>query len=170
VKWICAVIAWGLYWFIRQFTKAAPFRRPSLYRCSIPQFCKGEKVKCILQHAMKAQRENRGTVILFLNLGTKWKWVFNSSPRPLYPLKWHGTHCIGEWVCPRACLDRRGKSFPYWNSIPGPSTQLWVAIPTALFCVLQHACGNFCAVIYFIIAMKILLGTEKVLGLIWNLR
>ena len=69
----------------------------------------------------------------FFNLRAKWRWVFNSTPRPLYSREWPVVHCIVDWVCPRACLDRCGKAFPYWNSIPGPSTPLWVATRTALF-------------------------------------
>ena len=32
-------------------------------------------------------------------------WVFNATPRPLYPWKRPGTHCIGGWVGPKAGLD-----------------------------------------------------------------
>ena len=37
-------------------------------------------------------------------------WVFNATPRPLYPRERPGTHCAGCWVGPRAGLDRCGKS------------------------------------------------------------
>jgi len=36
---------------------------------------------------MKAERGNIGIALLFLNLGTRWGWVVNSTPRPLYPLE-----------------------------------------------------------------------------------
>ena len=36
--------------------------------------------------------------------------VVNATPRPLYPRKRPGTHCIGGWVGLRASLDRCGKS------------------------------------------------------------
>jgi hypothetical protein len=39
-------------------------------------------------------------------------WVVNATPRPLYPLERHGTHCIGGWVGLRAGLDGCGKSRP----------------------------------------------------------
>ena len=32
-------------------------------------------------------------------------WVVNTTPRPLYPRKRPGTHCIGGWVGSRAGLD-----------------------------------------------------------------
>jgi hypothetical protein len=38
------------------------------------------KVKFTLEQAMKAQRES-----FFLNLGARWGWVVNATPRPLYP-------------------------------------------------------------------------------------
>jgi hypothetical protein len=43
------------------------------------------KVKVSLEQVLKAQRGSRGIAILFFNLGTKWRWVVNSTPRPLYP-------------------------------------------------------------------------------------
>jgi len=39
-------------------------------------------------------------------------WVFNATPRPLYPQERTGNHCIGGWVGPRAGLGRCGKSRP----------------------------------------------------------
>ena len=49
-------------------------------------------------------------------------WVVNSTPRPLYPRERPGTHCIGDWVGPRAGLDRCGKPLPDRHWIPGPSS------------------------------------------------
>jgi hypothetical protein len=45
------------------------------------------KVKFTLEQATKAQRGSRGTAQLysFLNLGVRWGWVVNATPRPLYP-------------------------------------------------------------------------------------
>jgi hypothetical protein len=34
------------------------------------------------------------------------------APPTLYPREIHGTHCTGGWVCPRAGMDRCGKSRP----------------------------------------------------------
>ena len=45
----------------------------------------------------------------------------STTPRPLYPRKRPGTHCIGGWMGPRAGLDGCGKSRPHRDSIPGPS-------------------------------------------------
>jgi len=41
----------------------------------------------------------------FPNLSARWGWVVNATPRPLYPRKRPGTHCIGGWVGPRAGQD-----------------------------------------------------------------
>ena len=40
------------------------------------------------------------------------RWVINATPRQLYPQERPGTHCIGDWVGPRAVLDGCGKSRP----------------------------------------------------------
>jgi len=48
----------------------------------------------------------------FFNLGARWDWMFNVTPRPLYPREKPGTHCIGGWVGLRAGLDWCGKSRP----------------------------------------------------------
>ena len=50
----------------------------------------------------------------------------------LPPEKTPGTHCTGGWVDLRAGLDGCGKYRTHRNSIPGPSSQLQVAIPTTL--------------------------------------
>jgi hypothetical protein len=39
-------------------------------------------------------------------------WVVNATPWPLYPREKPGTHCIGGWVGPMACLDGSRKSRP----------------------------------------------------------
>jgi hypothetical protein len=43
-----------------------------------------EKVKSILEQAMEAQKGSRGVVYSFFNLGARWGWVVNATPRPLY--------------------------------------------------------------------------------------
>ena len=43
------------------------------------------KVKFTLQQAMKSQRGVEESLYSFLNLGTRWGWVVNATPRPLYP-------------------------------------------------------------------------------------
>jgi catalase len=49
--------------------------------------CEGKKVKVnfTLEQAMKAQRGSRGIALLFFNLGARWGWVVNATPRPFYP-------------------------------------------------------------------------------------
>ena len=71
----------------------------------------------------RSLRENWGiTPLFFVNLGTRWVWVVNATPRPLYPRERPSTHCTGGWVGLGASLDRRGKSRPHRDSIPGPSS------------------------------------------------
>jgi len=60
------------------------------------------------------------------------EWVVNVTPRPLYPQKRLGTHCIGGCVGPRAGLDGCEKSRPQTDSIPGPPTPWHVALLTTL--------------------------------------
>jgi hypothetical protein len=52
---------------------------------------------------MKAQRYSS-------NLDTRWVWVVNVTPRPLYPRERPVTHCIGGSVGPWTGLDACGKS------------------------------------------------------------
>jgi len=54
------------------------------------------------------------------------------APAAPYPRERAGTHCTGGWVGLRTGLDRFGKSRPYRDSIPGPSSPYAVAIPTTL--------------------------------------
>ena len=81
-----------------------------------------------------------GTVICYQIMRQK-KWGFNfyrdrkglnpnanqsiNQSRP-------GTHCIGDWLGPRAGPDGCRKSRPRRDSIPGPSSSQQVAIPTKL--------------------------------------
>jgi hypothetical protein len=48
----------------------------------------------------------------FFNLGVRWGWVVNATPRPLYPRQTLDTYCIGGWVGARAGLDGWRKSRP----------------------------------------------------------
>jgi hypothetical protein len=43
------------------------------------------KVKFTIKQAMKAQRGVEESLYSFLNLGTRWEWVVNATPRPFYP-------------------------------------------------------------------------------------
>jgi hypothetical protein len=67
-------------------------------------FVKG-KGKFTLEQDTKAQRRSRGIAFSFFNLGGRWGWVVNATPRPFYTQERHGTHCIGGWVGPKAGLD-----------------------------------------------------------------
>ena len=59
-------------------------------------------------------------------------WVFNATTRPFYPRERAGIHCIGVRLSTRASLDGCGESHPRLESIPGPSSQKRVDIPTEL--------------------------------------
>jgi hypothetical protein len=39
----------------------------------------------------------RGIALLFLDLGARRGWVVSTTPRPLYPRKKPGTHCLDAW-------------------------------------------------------------------------
>ena len=54
----------------------------------------------------------------FFNLGARWGWVVNATPRPPYRRESPGSYCTGDWVG----LDTCGKISPYRDSIPGPSS------------------------------------------------
>jgi len=62
------------------------------------------------------------------------------APATLYPRERPGSHCTGGWLGPRADLDRRGKSRPHRDSIPGPSSPQPVAIPATFI--------MYCSLIY----------------------
>jgi hypothetical protein len=50
------------------------------------------KGKVHLEQASKAQKGSRYIALLFFNLSTRWGWVVNATPRPLYRRERHGTH------------------------------------------------------------------------------
>jgi hypothetical protein len=66
-----------------------------------------------LEQATKAQRGVEVWLYSFFNLGTKWGWVVNAVPLPLYP---------------RAGLDGCGKSHP------PPGFDPWTFQPVASHC------------------------------------
>jgi hypothetical protein len=75
------------------------------------------KVKFALEQATKAQRgEQRYSSTL--SLTSALDWVVIATPRPLYPRKRPGTHCVGGWVGPRAGLDGCKKSRPPPGFVP----------------------------------------------------
>jgi hypothetical protein len=73
-------------------------------------------------------------------------WVVNDAPRPLYPRKRPGTHCVGDWVGPRNVLDGCEKYRPHRDLIPGPS----------------NPCLKFCNV------RLLLYYTEQIFGILYN--
>jgi hypothetical protein len=94
--------------------------RHSLNGCTVCRMradCRAEQSALILH---TVQRESRGIVLLLHDLGTRWGWVVNATPRQLYPRKRHGTRCIRGWVGPRTGLICCGKYRPHRDSIPGP--------------------------------------------------
>jgi len=54
---------------------------------------------------MNAQNGNRRVALLFINIGSRYGWVFNATPRPVYRRERPVTHCIGDWVGLRAGMD-----------------------------------------------------------------
>jgi hypothetical protein len=68
----------------------------------------------------------------FFNYGTRWGWVVNTMPRPLYPRERRHIRCIGGWSAYRDSMDGRGK----FCSLPPPgrgqSILYWVVLPTTL--------------------------------------
>jgi len=60
-----------------------------------------------------AHRGSRGIALPFLVHGTR-RGVRGErhAPAALYPRERPGTHCTGDWVGPRAGLDKWGKSRP----------------------------------------------------------
>jgi len=80
------------------------------------------KVKFILEQATKAQSGKAVYLYSSFNLGARWGWVVNATPRQLYPQERPITHGIGGWVGSRTGLDGCGKSRPHRDSISGSSS------------------------------------------------
>jgi hypothetical protein len=51
--------------------------------------------------------------------------VVSATPRPLYPRKRPGSHCVGGWVGPGAGLEGCGISRLHRVSNPGPSSPVY---------------------------------------------
>ena len=96
------------------------------------------KVKCTLVQALRlctgrtAHRGSRVIAVLFLDHGIRRVRGQRHALAALYPRGKPGTHCTGDWVGPRAGLDRYGKSRPNRDSIPDCPASSSVAIPTEL--------------------------------------
>ena len=79
------------------------------------------KVKFAPEQAEKTQSKIQVQLYSFFNLGTRWGWVVNATPRRLYPRK--------ETLCPfykglggPQGLDGCRKLRSRRDSIPGPSS------------------------------------------------
>lgn len=91
-------------------------------------------------HTMKAYIGNRGTALVILNPGVRWRWVLKVMPLPLHPTPHchlhspkqenSGTHWIGGWVAPELIwLIQRGKSLAptgIWTSDHPASSQVTI--------------------------------------------
>jgi hypothetical protein len=87
-------------------------------------------VKFILEHITKAQK--RGRVIALIPFGARSRWMVNDMLRPFYHCQRPDSLYIRGWLGLRAGLDLCRKTRPHRESIPGPSSPQWVAIPTTL--------------------------------------
>jgi hypothetical protein len=77
-------------------------------------------------------------------------WVANATPRPLYPRRRPGTHCVGGWVEPG----------PVWkvaeNLVPNGVIPTELSLPTIYMyiyvhiyvCVCMYVCVYICIYIY----------------------
>ena len=83
------------------------------------------KIKILLEQAMKAQR-GRVEVLLhsFLNLGARWRWVVNATPRPPYPRERDPVPFLEEagWA-PGPVWTGEESLAPQRVLIPGPSSR-----------------------------------------------
>jgi 8-oxo-dGTP pyrophosphatase MutT (NUDIX family) len=114
-----------------------PFRHCTGWLCYWSNVChkNGEKCRATLFHAMKAYRST-GIAPLILNLRTRWRWVVNFTPGPLYPKENAGTHWLRSWVGPIAGLDLFEEEeihCPWQDSNPELFSLRWVPMSTALF-------------------------------------
>jgi hypothetical protein len=82
-----------------------------------------QRIKFTLQHDIKTQRGRTGSISIFFNLGARWGWVVNATPRPFYPQETEpvptalpglctpgnraGTHCT-----PRPLYPRKQSRYP----------------------------------------------------------
>jgi hypothetical protein len=86
------------------------------------------KVKCTLVQALRLctgrtdHKGSRGVALLFFDHGTRRGEASESRPGRSLPRERPDTHCTGDWLCPKAGLDRCGKSLPHRDSIPRPSS------------------------------------------------
>ena len=98
-----------------------------------PLYLLYEKVHFTLEQTMKAQRGSRGMLYSFLNLGARWVWVVNATPRPLYPQE------LTRKPLYRRLGETQGSSWWMCKISPLPEFDhrtvhpIAVAVPTELF-------------------------------------
>jgi len=93
-------------------------------------YIKGTKhfILCIkmvkLTHNIPGQALRGGRVVAVIHSqhSTRRMWMVNTMLWPLYPWERYGTHCIGDWVGLRACLNGLENVAPPKDSIPGLSS------------------------------------------------
>ena len=80
------------------------------------------KVRVLPIQATKAIMVGRGRALPYLR-PRHWRlgWGVSTTPRPLYPRGKTRYPLYRRLVGSRTGLDGCGKSFPHWDSIPGPS-------------------------------------------------
>jgi hypothetical protein len=92
----------------------------SLLLCLIVAESKRKKIGWLLYHSACSwtSRDVKVQVYFTLDYTTKaqrrsrWGWMVNATPRPLYTLERPGNHCIGGWVGLWAGLEGCGNSRP----------------------------------------------------------
>ena len=127
------------------------------------EVCIYRQIGFTLSQTTKALKESRG-IALFLTSALE--GGEGSASRPGHTLPWEGpgTHCTGGWEGLRASLDRRRKSHPQPDSIPGPFSPYAVAILTTLpgpLCVYIHIYQkvNFQTVLHLVLSCILKNGT-----------
>jgi hypothetical protein len=62
-------------------------------------------VKFTIEKAMKAQTGSKFIAVIFCQAGTKWRWVANTTPRPLYPREGNPVLIVQEagWTTETVC-------------------------------------------------------------------
>lgn len=97
------------------------------YYCVSAQIS-ASSIKCniSLVHAMKSYRSNRGIAPLILNLSIRWRWVFSTTPQPLYLGKESQYTLHRRLDGPQSCSGRSG------------GEKIIFPLPDAVSFIIQH--------------------------------